>query len=393
MVEKNKKTVCAVDSCTGCMACVGKCKKNAIEIKDDIISYNAVIDEHKCINCGLCQKVCPNNQKLDLIQPISWNEGWATDGLRINASSGGIASEIMRKFVVDGGYVAACLFKNGEFVFDITNKQEDLNKFVGSKYVKSNPKGIYDKIIEKLRNNSKVLFIGLPCQVAGLKNFILGLSADKIESLYTVDLICHGTPSTKILNKFLAEKNINIKKVEDIRFRQKTKFGLSIEDKIQKYKNTTPIGVQDMYTFAFLTSLDYTENCYTCNYATLGRVSDVTIGDSWGSNLPDEEQGKGVSLILCQTEKGINLIEKSRLKLKDVDLNRAIETNHQLSYPSIRPKERKIFFVNLEKGFHRAVAKSLPKVYYRQKIKEYLIKMKIIRRRVAAIEYKVCIKE
>lgn len=379
MVEKNKKTVCAVDSCTGCMACVGKCKKNAIEIKDDIISYNAVIDEDKCINCGLCQKVCPNNQKLDLIQPISWKEGWATDGLRMNASSGGIASEIMRKFVADGGYVAACLFKKGEFVFDITNNQEDLNKFVGSKYVKSNPKGIYDKIVEKLRNNSKVLFIGLPCQVAGLKNFILGLSADKIESLYTVDLICHGTPSTQILNKFLAEKNINIKKVEDIRFRQKTKFGLSIEDKIQKYRNTTPIGVQDMYTFAFLTSLDYTENCYTCNYATLGRVSDVTIGDSWGSNLPDEEQGKGVSLILCQTEKGINLIEKSRLKLKDVDLNRAIETNHQLSYPSIRPKERKIFFANLEKGFHRAVAKSSPKVYYRQKIKEYLIKMKIIR--------------
>lgn len=393
MVEKNKKTVCAVDSCTGCMACVGKCKKNAIEIKDDIISYNAVIDEDKCINCGLCQKVCPNNQKLDLIQPISWKEGWATDGLRMNASSGGIASEIMRKFVADGGYVAACLFKKGEFVFDITNNQEDLNKFVGSKYVKSNPKGIYDKIVEKLRNNSKVLFIGLPCQVAGLKNFILGLSADKIESLYTVDLICHGTPSTQILNKFLAEKNINIKKVEDIRFRQKTKFGLSIEDKIQKYRNTTPIGVQDMYTFAFLTSLDYTENCYTCNYATLGRVSDVTIGDSWGSNLPDEEQGKGVSLILCQTEKGINLIEKSRLKLKDVDLNRAIETNHQLSYPSIRPKERKIFFANLEKGFHRAVAKSSPKVYYRQKIKEYLIKMKIIRGGAAAIEYKVCIKE
>ena len=50
------------------------------------------------------------------------------------------------------------------------------------------------------------------------------------------------------------------------------------------------ICVQDMYTYAFLTSLDYTANCYSCQYATLSRVSDITIGDSWGSDRPDSEQ-------------------------------------------------------------------------------------------------------
>lgn len=42
----------------------------------------------------------------------------------------------------------------------------------------------------------------------------------------------------------------------------------------------------------FLGGLFYTENCYECKYAQLNRVSDITIGDSWGSELPTEEQKK-----------------------------------------------------------------------------------------------------
>ena len=154
---------------------------------------------------------------------------------------------------------------------------------------------------------------------------------------------------------------------------------MSSQDRDNEYKTITPAGVQDMYTYAFLTSLDYTENCYSCQYATLGRVSDVTIGDSWGSNQIDSEQGKGISLILCQTDKGMTLIQNSGMKLEEVDIEKAIEANHQLRHPSIAPETREIFFENLDKGFYKAVSKSAPKVYYKQKLKENLIKLKIIR--------------
>ena len=50
------KTVCENDKCTGCMACIDKCPKNAIIIKDTMVAYNAVINENKCISCGLCEK-------------------------------------------------------------------------------------------------------------------------------------------------------------------------------------------------------------------------------------------------------------------------------------------------------------------------------------------------
>lgn len=153
--------------------------------------------------------------------------------------------------VYDGGYVAACLFRNGEFFFDITNKKDELIRFAGSKYVKSNPVGIYDKVVEKLKNGKKVLFIGLPCQVAAIKNYTITMPAGIGENLYTVDLICHGTPSPKILSLALREKGINIKQLRDIRFRNKTNFGLSSQNGDNGYKTITPMGVQDMYTYAY----------------------------------------------------------------------------------------------------------------------------------------------
>lgn len=379
MVEKKIRTVCVMNSCTGCMACVEKCKKNAIVIKDSLSSYNAVIDEDKCVNCGICESVCQNNQKVELYQPISWQEGWAAEDIRMNASSGGAASAMMKQFIDEGGYVATCLFKRGKFVFDITNKAEEIANFVGSKYVKSNPVGIYTKVVERLKAGDGVLFIGLPCQVAALKSFTTKLLAGKTENLYTVDLICHGTPSPQILELFLKEKGIELEQLNNVRFRSKTNFGLASQDNVQEYKTITPAGVQDMYTFAFLTSLDYTENCYFCRYATLGRVSDVTIGDSWGSDLSGNEQRKGVSLLLCQTNKGIDLIKRSGMLLKEVNIEKAIEANHQLRHPSIAPESRKVFFANLDKGFHKAISRCAPKVYYKQKLKEIFIMLKVIR--------------
>lgn len=373
------RTVCKQDLCTGCMACVGKCKKEAISIQDNVSAYNAVIDESKCVSCGACERVCPNNHKVNLNEPIYWKEGWAPDNIRSKASSGGAASAMMEYFVNDGGYVAACLFSNGEFVFDITNKKEELVHFVGSKYVKSNPVGIYDKVIEKLKNGNSVLFIGLPCQVAAVKNYMLAMPDNIRENLYTVDLICHGSPSPKILKFALYEKGIDILQLKEIRFRNKTNFGLSSRDEDGEYKTIVPAGVQDMYTHAFLTSLDYTENCYSCRYATWGRVSDVTLGDSWASNQIDREQEKGISLVLCQTTKGVTLIQNSGIKLEEVDIEKALEANHQLRHPSIAPETREMFFANLSKGFYKAISKSAPKVYYKQKLKESLIKFKIIR--------------
>lgn len=103
------KTVCELNMCNGCMACVEKCHRNAITIKDDLKYYNALIDTKKCVDCGLCTKVCPRENDNDMSKPKWWYQGWADSEIREYASSGGAASAIIRTFIKNGGYVASCL--------------------------------------------------------------------------------------------------------------------------------------------------------------------------------------------------------------------------------------------------------------------------------------------
>lgn len=364
------RTVCDRDMCSGCMACVNVCKKNAISICDDLKAYNAQIDETKCVNCELCKKVCPNENPLKKSSPILWKEGWSDNShIRELSSSGGIASELICSFIESGGYVASCLFEEGRFVFKLTDSIQLARMFAGSKYVKSNPRRVYTEINTKLEMGEKVLFIGLPCQVAALKRL-----AKKQDNLYTVDLICHGTPSPKLLDMYLQEKSINLDDLPDLHFRKKTSFGLRTAGE----KITVP-KVVDMYTYAFLKAIDYTENCYQCRYASLDRVSDITLGDSWGSEMDENEKEKGISLVLCQTEKGRRMLENARLQLFDVDIEKAIQLNHQLKYPTEKTIKRTFFYDNLSNGFEYTMRNLFPDFFIKNTIKTILYKLGVRR--------------
>ena len=374
------KTVCYLNNCTGCTACVNACPKEAISILDERKYLNAIIDEKKCINCGICEKVCPQLSPIKLVAPSKWFQGWTKeDESRARSSSGGFAYSIMLSFLKNRGIVCSCVFQKGNFIYKIATNETELNDFRGSKYVKSNPERVYKQIKELLRSGKEVLFIGLPCHVAGLKNYI---GENDGVSLYTVDLICHGSPSQMLLSQFLEENGILIDNISNITFRQKNKFRLDpLKEGSYQERSLTPPGVRDRYTIGFLNGLFYTENCYQCKYARISRCSDLTIGDSWGSDLESTENGpKGISLALCQTKKGEDLIQNCNLELVDVDLERAISANHQLKEPSRMPEQREKFFSLLEneKTFKSAVTRCYPKTCIRQDIKSLLCKLRMI---------------
>ena len=196
---------------------------------------------------------------------------------------------------------------------------------------------------------------------------------DDSDSLYTVDLICHGTPSPKILGKFLAEHGFDIKKASNIGFRRKASFAVRDGETCMEAP-----GVTDRYTIAFLNGLDYTENCYSCVYAQQRRVSDITIGDSWGTSL-FEEASLGISLVLCQTKKGKKLVESSGLKLLPANQQRAQASNGQLCHPSVKPKQRGRFFLDLSHGnsVSTAVSRAFPLQSLKQDIKKALVKVRL----------------
>lgn len=365
-------TVCKQNKCVGCYACFDICSKNAIKINRGTKSYNAVINENLCNKCNACKNVCQINNPIELIKPISWYQGWTNNkAIRESGSSGGIAGAISSAFLKKGGYLCSCTFKNGEFVFKITDKENELKNFSGSKYIKSCPKGIYSTIAKLLKNNKEVLFIGLPCQAAALKKFV---PAKLQENLYTADLICHGTPSPKLLDIFLDQYNIDLKQSNSVEFRRKGLY--------QVFNNKSGVdttGVCDRYLISFLNSLIHTDNCYECPYAKTQRISDLTLGDSWGSKLPYVEIKKGISLILCQTEKGNKLLHNADLHLENVDIENAINNNGQLKHPSVPPKKREEFFNKLEKGksFNSLILNIFPKKCIKQSVKKILIKIGI----------------
>ena len=352
------------------MACIEICPKEAIRIEDSLRTYNAVIDEANCINCGACRQICQENHFPCQIKPIYWKQGWAQDSkIRKHSSSGGAAAAIETAFARGGGIVCSCVFLDGEFKFLFAKTVEEIEVFKGSKYVKSNPKGIYKKILQYLKEGRKVLFVGLPCQAAAVRNYV-GTN----DNLYTIDLICHGTPSPQILEIYLSEHQCTLDQIRNISFREKTQYGLRKDE-----KTITAPFIRDNYTMAFLRSISCTDNCYTCKYAILERVTDITLGDSWGSNLPEIEQRRGISLILCQTEKGLELLQQSNLYLLDVNLECAVAHNHQLRHPSVMPSKRDMFFYGIEKGikFDKIFSKCYPGRYIKNTLKMILYKLKL----------------
>lgn len=368
------KTVCKVDYCTGCRACVQKCVKHAILINDSTNALNAVINEDLCINCGACTNVCPvNNNVVNFIKSYEWYQGWSIDeSIRSNSASGGFATSIATHFIEKGGLVCSCIFDDGNFIYKVIDNKNDLSRIAGSKYVKSNTLNTYIEIHKLLKNDKKVLFIGLPCHVAGLLNY---LNNQYSKNLYTIDLICHGTPSKNLLIKYLNDNNVDLKSSVNLKFRNKNKYKIYINN-----KSVLNDRLLDPYIFTFLRGMNYTYNCYMCPYAGEDRISDITLGDSWGSELDENQKKLGISLALCQTKKGKQLLKESNLNLFSVNKDIAIKNNKQLVGPMEITNKRNIFLkhIKMNASYSNAAYKADKIVGIRQLIKYILIKFRIL---------------
>lgn len=331
--------ICDIKHCTGCAACMNRCPKQCIKmLPDGVLGHlHPVIDHSKCIDCGLCQKFCPVNHPLELHKPLRAYAGWDKDTKEyISSTSGGAASAFARFFIRNGGIVYGCaMLPNIEAKHIRVDNLNDISKLKGSKYVQSTIGTTYHSVREDLRLGREVLFIGTPCQVAGVKSYVEERNCD---NLYTVDLICHGTPPLAFLKKHVLKKTKGIVP-DQVLFRKGTYLLLLLLEGKELYRSSLfEQRYQDIYYNAFFDGFSYRDSCNTCRYAQPNRVSDITIGDFWGleDNLPIEHP-YGCSVLLPTTNKGMELIEgiKSEFNLFERTVEEAVNGNDQLR----RPKE------------------------------------------------------
>ena len=377
--------ICKQKECTGCFACYNICPNNAIEMKeDDFGCIYPHIEKTKCIECKLCKKVCPAIKQEELKKPIKCLAGRIVNKEDLfKATSGGIATELSKYFILNNGVVYGASFEKNSSVEHIrVDKIEELNKLRGSKYVHSYINDIYTQVKKDLIKNKKVLFIGTPCQIAGLKNYL----AKEYKNLYLVDLICHGVPSQKYLREEV-DRLVKTLKIDKVNFRDK-KYNSYIFGIVKNNKNLLLQNmVNSPYLYTFMKGITFRENCYDCRYATDNRYSDLTIGDFWGLGSDSKfykDKEKGVSVILPITNKGMELINfiSNQTELEERKISEAVNGNSQLRTPTVRTKKTDKFKkIYLKKNFYIAYKKTMKKNYYKQKIKSNIIVKKILKLR------------
>ena len=333
--------------CTGCGACANACPFQAISVCENKNGFlYPQIDENLCINCKKCEKICPENNNFQRKTNYTSPEClavWAKEEIRLPSASGGVFGAIAKAFLAEGNYVCGAVYESIYRVKHIvTNKTSDLPQIIGSKYVQSNTENCYREIKQILDKGYKVLFCGCPCQVAGLFSVV-----GEHNSLFTMDLVCHGVPGYEFYLDYLKK----YEEPEKIDFRDKSVFGWSssINLTLKDGRIVRKSCDEDTFFKGFLPCIVQRESCSQCSYSSLPRIGDLTIGDFWGirdykRNLDD---GKGTSVVLVNNEKGKFLMENFHnlfQLVEKVPIVEAIRINKNIERPLNAHPSRQRFF-------------------------------------------------
>lgn len=345
------RTICNHDKCTGCAACRDICPKQCITMQPDALdALYPVIDESVCVGCGLCENTCPNNHEIFYRFPQMVWAAWSNDNeVRCTSASGGVACELYRYWIKKGGVATGVIYDREEGChFILIEDESDIRATQNSKYTFSNTAGIYKVVKQKLQTGVPVLFIGVPCQVAGLYGFL----KKDYENLTTVDIICHGMPPADYLKQHV--EYIELQKSErtsSLYFRDPKyytyTFTFTLKNSAGKEFYNKKVLTLDNYQLGYHRALIYRENCYLCNYARKDRIADLTIGDfsGLGRFAPFEHDRHNVNCILQNTDKGATVLNgvHAALSLYERPACEAFEVEKQLKSPSVKHSGRFVF--------------------------------------------------
>ncbi len=348
--------------CTGCGACMKVCPKGAILMQNDNEGFpTPSVNADLCVECGLCERTCPvihmpQTQLVQSAYAVQLNDREALQA----STSGGVFTALSREVFRQGGVVYGCVWdEQYNAVIRRAEYEEEIKPMRGSKYVWSWAGDSYPDVKEDLEAGKKVLFTALPCQAAGLKNYL----RKDYDNLILLDFLCSGSPSPLALQKYIdticdrntSRKNLNLK------FRDKDTFGVGVHITYNgKKKKTKAVGehITNPYYYSFFTKLIDRQSCYQCPYGTDQRISDLTMGDYWGIGRyhQDMDIKAGVSALLVNTSKGAELIRaaEGQLQLKPTKPEQIAAANNLSCNGAVRkghrPEQREMFFEELRKN-------------------------------------------
>ena len=354
--------------CCGCEACVQVCPKHCISFTQDHEGFfYPEADADICIQCGLCEKVCPvlhpyeEHKPHEVLAAINLDEE-----VRRESSSGGVFSLLAEKIISQGGAVFGVRFDDQwQAVFDCAETNEALAAFRGSKYLQARVGNSFARCKQLLDQGRQVLFSGTQCQIAGLLHFL----RKPYPNLLIVDFICHGVPSPKVWQHYLDEAvRAGKQAIKDIKFRDKRlgwkrfSFALDYNEQHNSYTLTSAFD-QNPFMRAFLANIILRPSCHSCPAKGGRSQSDITIADFWGIDQvnPEMFDDRGTSLVLIHTERGQQALNRNQLKLAPASYDDVLHFNSAWHKPAAcHPKRSKFFAAfNDQTVLHALIEKCL----------------------------------
>lgn len=347
--------------CCGCNACGDVCAHHAITFKTDNEGFwYPEVDEEKCNDCHLCEKVCPiinvkELKKNDLPQSICYAAEHKNLEVVFDSTSGGLFSALADVMYKSGGYVGGAVFNEDFSVRQyISNDKKDLPRLRSSKYLQSHLDGFYKQVRDLLRAGEKVLVCGSPCQMAALRSFL----RKNYDNLIIADYICRGINSPKVWRKYLDSYEERYGSPVVYAKAKSKEYGwrnLTQKVILANGKHYYETKNQSNFTKGYLKTGVYCRpSCYDCKFKGYPRISDITLADFWGIEKVDSsmEKNLGTSLVMINSKKGVAFFEevKKRIHYVSVPFNSIEAGNRSLNLSVAPPKvDRKEFFNDLDK--------------------------------------------
>lgn len=373
MIQVSDKT-----KCCGCTACASACPPKCIHMRTDEEGFKyPYVNLSECIACNLCEKVCPiiTHKEISGFPEAVAVQHKDADTL-YHSASGGAFSAIGAITIHHGGIVFGAAYDNNMVVKHSSAETiEELEKFRSSKYVQSDMGDTFFKVKHELESGREVCFSGTPCQVAGLKDFL----RRDYENLITVDLVCKGVGSPKVLSEYVKfmERKYN-SKIVGMNFKRKT-YGYHSSTMSVDFMNGETYsrgGITDPMMRSFRANICLRPSCASCSFKGVCRVSDLTIFDCWHYTelTGKKDNDMGHTAVLVHTEKGSNRMQLSKkwLEIDKIDVNAAVEMDGIMVSERVKehPK-RQLFFETLSaKGICAAIDSTIPISIF-EKIKDY----------------------
>lgn len=356
-------------NCCGCSACVQSCPQQCMSFYEDSKGFRyPLANKELCIDCGLCEKVCPMLNRNKAVEPqfvcAAMNP---SEEVRLKSSSGGLFTMLAGRTLSEKGVVFGARFNDKwEVVHDyvdgsasIDSPLSALSVFRGAKYSQSIIGESYKQTRDFLENDKKVLFSGTGCQIAGLKLFL----RKEYENLTTVEIACHGVPSPKVWKEYV-KKVSGGQSLTSIVFRDKRNgwngYGLSFvgaDGKEIKYEKAS----NNDFMRCFLNDLCVRPSCSNCPAKAGASGADILIGDFWGidSMHPEIFDDKGCSLVIVYTEKGQDLLKELNLKTLNTTYEEVCRYNPCIIQSSYESRYAPIFWYHFKKHGIEAAPKTL----------------------------------